>query len=219
MLNSRWSSQVSRDQRLEVDGAALGVDADARVVEHELADVRRRSRRVSRSGGQGVVVGDDEEALVLVAEADAVLQRADVVAEVELPGGAVAGEDPALLARCCAVRVIGVVTFRRHAKRPSSRQGRGALSWCHPVSAAEREARACPLRARPSPRDGEALHPDNGGNSGGAYLTARWSFGPRLPGPFAAVRATGSHLPRLSEARSPGTRPVRVFGLCSCLEV
>src|SRR3954451_15586015 len=34
-------------------------------------------------------------------------------------------------------------------------------------------------------------------------------FGSRLPGPFAAVCATGSHLPRLSEALATGTRPVR----------
>ena len=72
------------DERLEVDRAALGVDADAEVVEDELADVLADVARVLEAGGQGVVVGDDEEAVVLVLEPDAVRQRADVVAEVEL---------------------------------------------------------------------------------------------------------------------------------------
>src|SRR5215213_5231982 len=34
-------------------------------------------------------------------------------------------------------------------------------------------------------------------------------FGSRLPGPFIVVCATGSHLPRLSEALATGTRPIR----------
>jgi len=47
-----------------------------------------------------------------------------------------------------------------------------------------------------------------------AKPTRPGSFGSRLPGPFAAVRATGSHLPRLSEALATGTRPVRsLFGM------
>ena len=43
-------------------------------------------------GGERVQVGDDEEALVLVLQSDAVAEGADVVAEVELAGGAIARE-------------------------------------------------------------------------------------------------------------------------------
>jgi hypothetical protein len=42
-------------------------------------------------------------------------------------------------------------------------------------------------------------------------------IGSRLPGPFAAVCATGSHLTRLSEALARGTRPVRsLYGMRLC---
>ena len=46
--------------------------------------------------GEGVVVGDDEVAVVLVLEGEAVFERADVVAEVEAAGGGIAGEDAGL---------------------------------------------------------------------------------------------------------------------------
>jgi len=46
--------------------------------------------------------------------------------------------------------------------------------------------------------------------------TGRSPFGLRLPGPFAAVCATGSHFARLSEALATGTRPVH--GL-SCIRL
>src|ERR1044071_826653 len=46
------------------------------------------------------------------------------------------------------------------------------------------------------------------------------AFDSQLPGPFAAVRATGSHLPRLSEALATGTRPVRSrLGMQLCRRV
>ena len=48
------------------------------------------------AGGERVLVGDEEVAVVLVLQRQPVLDAADVVAEVELPGGRVAGEDARL---------------------------------------------------------------------------------------------------------------------------
>ena len=80
--------------RLEVDDALGRVDAAGEVVEHVPRTLSAQGLDVLLLGlgGEGVEVGDDEEALVLVLEADAVREAADVVAEVELAGGAVARE-------------------------------------------------------------------------------------------------------------------------------
>jgi hypothetical protein len=41
------------DERLEVDGAALGIDADREIVEDELLDVLADVARVLEAGGEG----------------------------------------------------------------------------------------------------------------------------------------------------------------------
>ena len=87
---------AAAEPRLQVERRLLRVDAGAEHVEHGVAGVvADRVDRLPRGpGGQHVQVRDDEEALVVVLQADAVLDGADVVAEVELAGGAVAGQHP-----------------------------------------------------------------------------------------------------------------------------
>ena len=53
------------------------------------------ARRIGVVAGEGVPVGDEVEAIVggIVLQADPVLQRAEIVADVEASGGAHAGEN------------------------------------------------------------------------------------------------------------------------------
>jgi hypothetical protein len=91
-----------KEKRQLVDGrhfaldehrAAAGVDADGQPVggdvDHALADLGG----AVGAGSEGVLVGDEEVAVVRVLERQPVFDAADVMAEVELPGGRVAGED------------------------------------------------------------------------------------------------------------------------------
>ena len=80
---SLWMNIV-RLVRVDADGEPVGGDVD-----HALADVGG----LVGAGREGVLVGDEEVAVVLVLQRQAVLDAADVVAEVELAGGGVAGED------------------------------------------------------------------------------------------------------------------------------
>ena len=66
----------------------FGVEARAEKVQRHFERIGRDLRGVRVVGGQGVQVGDEEVALVLVLEPDPVGQGAHVVAEVELAGGA-----------------------------------------------------------------------------------------------------------------------------------
>ena len=66
------------------DGEPVGGDVD-----HALADLVR----LVGAGRERVLVGDEEVAVVLVLQRQPVLDAADVVAEVQLSGGRVAGED------------------------------------------------------------------------------------------------------------------------------
>ena len=97
--------------RLEVEGCLLRVDADRQVVEHDVARVLADLGDVllGRFGRQHVKVGDDEEAFVLFLECEAVLQAADVVAEMQFAGGTVAGEDSSLGCHGLLPRVQGLV--------------------------------------------------------------------------------------------------------------
>ena len=71
----------------------FGIDAAGEVVGGDLDDALADVVGALGAGGEGVLVGDDEVAVVLVLKGEAVLDAADVVAEVELAGGGVAGED------------------------------------------------------------------------------------------------------------------------------
>jgi hypothetical protein len=73
--------------RVDADGEPVGGD-----VEHALADVVG----LVGPGGERVLVGDQEEAVVGVLEGQPVLDRPDVVPEVHLPSRGVAGQDAGL---------------------------------------------------------------------------------------------------------------------------
>ena len=74
-------------------GAELGVETGGEEVERDIADVLPERGGVGVVGGEGVEVGDEEVALVLVLELDPVVERAHVVAEVEAASGTHARED------------------------------------------------------------------------------------------------------------------------------
>ena len=65
----------------------LGIEASGEEVEGDVADVLAQGRRVGVVGGEGVKVGDEEVAVVLVLELDPVVEGAHVVAEVQTACG------------------------------------------------------------------------------------------------------------------------------------
>src|SRR5207245_5758758 len=71
------------DARLQVDRGPLRIDPEGEVVDDELADVLPDLLEVRDPRREHVVVGDQEEALVLVLEPDAVRERPVVVPEME----------------------------------------------------------------------------------------------------------------------------------------
>ena len=70
----------------------LRVEAGGQKIQRHFQRVGRNARGVGVVGGQRVQVGDEEVALVLVLQLDPVGQRAHVVAQVQLAGGAHAAE-------------------------------------------------------------------------------------------------------------------------------
>ena len=84
---------VLGDVGLDEDGRALGVEPGGEEVEGDVADVLAESGGVGVVGGEGVEVGDEEEAVVLVLKLDPVVERAHVVAEVQAASGAHAAKD------------------------------------------------------------------------------------------------------------------------------
>src|SRR5207302_5129270 len=76
-----------------IDRAPRGIDADAEIIEHEVVDVLLDLPGPVGAGREDVVIGDQEEALVLLLQPQAVLQRSHIVAQVELAGRAVSGEE------------------------------------------------------------------------------------------------------------------------------
>ena len=83
---------VLDDVALDEEHALLRVEAGGEEVRRHFERVLLHLRRVGVVGGERVVVGDEEVALVLVLHADPVMQRAHVVAEVQLAGRAHAAE-------------------------------------------------------------------------------------------------------------------------------
>ena len=100
------------DVGLAVERGLRGVEAEGEVVEGDVADVLgedlpgrargdglvlggevaiRVPRRPQR--GQGVVIGDEVEAVALLLQLDVLLDRAEVVADVQLPGRLDAAQD------------------------------------------------------------------------------------------------------------------------------
>ena len=83
MPKSSASSACCGDVRLLEDDGAAGVEAGGEKVERDLEDVLLHAGGVGVVGGEGVQVGDEEEAVVVVLEVDPVVQRTHVVAEVQ----------------------------------------------------------------------------------------------------------------------------------------
>jgi hypothetical protein len=79
--------------RLEIVGHFVRLDARRIVVEHDFQGVGagRLNVRFLRMSGQTVVVGYQQEQVIFILEPGPVLKRADVVADVQLPGRPVAG--------------------------------------------------------------------------------------------------------------------------------
>ena len=99
--------------RLAEEGRLRGVEAERQVVEGDVADVLAQERGVL-DRRQGVVVGDEVEALALVLQRDVLPDGAEVVAEVQLARRLDAGEDAGRVS--CARHSIGEVRFAIRAR-------------------------------------------------------------------------------------------------------
>ena len=86
---------TSGTSRLAEEDGLGRVEAEREVVEGHVADVARAASVGVLDGGQGVVVGDEVEALALRPAGRCAADRAEVVAEVQVPRGLDAGEDAA----------------------------------------------------------------------------------------------------------------------------
>ena len=106
----RVEAVVLLDVGLAEDDGAAGVEAGGEEVECDLEDVLLHAAGVGVVGGEGVQVGDEEVAVVVVLEADPVVQRTHVVAEVKAAGGSHAGEYTG--AWCCAGKMRRAHGFR-----------------------------------------------------------------------------------------------------------
>ena len=86
---------VFGNQGLQEDDGFLRVEAGGQIVDGDLQGVFGNGRGIAVVGREGVPVGDEIQAVVggIVLETDPVLERAEVVADVQASGGAHAGED------------------------------------------------------------------------------------------------------------------------------
>src|SRR5712672_173486 len=82
------------DLRLQKDDALLRIETGGQVVDHDLDAVLGDSAGVGVVAGQRVPVGYEVEAVVrrIVLQADPILQRAEIVADVQPAGGAHAAD-------------------------------------------------------------------------------------------------------------------------------
>jgi hypothetical protein len=86
-LGDRGHLALQEDRRLG------RVDAGGEVIHRDLHHVVGDGRGLVGAGRESVDVGDDEEAVVVLLHREAVLDRANVVAQVQPAGGRVAGKD------------------------------------------------------------------------------------------------------------------------------
>ena len=83
--------------RLDEQGRDARIQARREPVDGHRPHKLLQLRGVVVAGGQRVPVSDEEKAFILVLQLDPVLQRAMIIAEVQLPGRAHAGEHPPVL--------------------------------------------------------------------------------------------------------------------------
>src|SRR5438045_8310889 len=88
-----------RHVRLNEHGAALGIEAGCKPIEHDLERVALDARGIGVVGSERVPVGNEEEALVGILQLDPVGQRSHVIAKVQLAGGTHAAQYPAATSR------------------------------------------------------------------------------------------------------------------------
>ena len=144
------------------DRRPVGVDADGEVVGHERVDVLGQRRRAV-AVDDGLEIGDeDHEVRAVVLQPHAVLQRAEVVAQVQRAGRAVAGQDATgfgmghavLLGVCgCPGERVSSIRCDRPLARAAGRHGcvsRAALEQPPP-------ARVCAAAHAPSVDRGATL--------------------------------------------------------------
>src|SRR5882672_604405 len=79
--------------RLHKDHALLRIKAGGQEIQDNFQSAVGKARGVIVVRGKSVPIGDKEKAVVRILELDPVLQRANVVAEMQLAGGAHAAED------------------------------------------------------------------------------------------------------------------------------
>src|SRR5215467_1940316 len=101
-----------RHVRLDKHSAALGIKPSRQPVEQNFNRILFYLRSIRVIGRKCVPVSNEEEALVLVLHAHPVLQRPDIVAEVQLAGRAHAAEN--------AFTRLGDVHFRITASKAPS---------------------------------------------------------------------------------------------------
>src|SRR5258708_34884597 len=87
------------DERLLEDDRFLRVEAGGEIVGDDFNGVLRYGGSVGVIAGEGVPVGDEIKAFVgrIILQADPILQRAEIVADVQFAGGAHATEDSVFL--------------------------------------------------------------------------------------------------------------------------
>src|SRR5262245_28295707 len=85
--------RMLRHMRLDEHGAALGIKPGGKPVEEYLDRILLYLGRIGIIGPECVPVSDEEKALVLVLHAHPVLQRTNIVAQVQLACGTHAAEN------------------------------------------------------------------------------------------------------------------------------
>src|SRR6516162_6169580 len=90
---------VLRHVRLDEQCATLRVEPGRKIVDDDFERVLLNAGRVGVIGGQRVPIGDEEETVITILQADPIAQRADVVAEVQFSGGSHAAQNAAFFRR------------------------------------------------------------------------------------------------------------------------
>ena len=74
----------------------IGVQTNGQVIHRHLVDAVLQQLGVLKVGGQGLDISQQNKALVLILQSYAVLQATHIVAQVQLAGGTVTGQDSLL---------------------------------------------------------------------------------------------------------------------------
>src|ERR1700704_2186397 len=104
---------VFGDLRLQKDDAFLRVETGGQVVDHDLDAVLGDGAGVGVVAGQRVPVGDEVETVEgrIVLQADPVLQRAEIVADVQAAGGTHAADYALCFCFCSGCQSLSLQIF------------------------------------------------------------------------------------------------------------